>query len=308
MLAALRQRDFALLWLAGLVSLTGDRVLSIALPFFVYDQTGSALATGAMFAAQRLPPLLVSAVAGVLVDRLDRRRALVAADLLRGLLLLALLFVRSVDHLWIVYLVAFAESAVSQFAGPAKGALLPRLVPEGRLPAANALVAQAGALTTFVGPTLGGALMALLGLSSVVLVDVASYLGSALLISLISARVGVPATGEPKSAARRGPAAALTGVWRDWLAGLRLVRADRVVSSLFGLFGLILLAQGMLDVLWLAFVRDLLGGGPLVLGWLAAIAGGGILVGGFVVGRLGERVPPGRLIAASGVCLNRVVG
>lgn len=192
MLLALRQRDFALLWTAGLISLAGDKVLALALPFYVYAQTESALATATMFIAQALPPLLVSAVAGVVVDRTDRKRLLVLADVLRGAILFLLLAVRSVEYLWIAYLVAFLESAVSQFAGPAKSALVPRLVSDDNLVAANALNAQTKALTNLAAPALGGMLLGLFGLASVALVDSASYFVSAALIAQIKTVSSLP--------------------------------------------------------------------------------------------------------------------
>src|SRR4051794_33184445 len=95
MLVVVRQRNFALLLLAGLISSVGDLVLSIALPFYVYDLTHSALQTGAMFIASTLPGLLVGSVAGVFVDRWDRKRTMVTADLSRDVLMLLLLAVRS---------------------------------------------------------------------------------------------------------------------------------------------------------------------------------------------------------------------
>ena len=93
MLATLRHRDFALLWFAGLVSVAGDFALLIALPLHAYALTGSAVATGAVFAASLLPSILLGSVAGVFVDRWDRKRTMVAADLLRAALLLPLLAV-----------------------------------------------------------------------------------------------------------------------------------------------------------------------------------------------------------------------
>src|SRR3712207_7326554 len=102
MMALLRQRNYGLLWFAGATSLLGDYALMVALPFFIYDLTGSALATGGMFMAQTLPRILLGSVAGVFVDRWDRKKTLVIADLARGLLMLLLLLVRSVDLLWLV--------------------------------------------------------------------------------------------------------------------------------------------------------------------------------------------------------------
>ncbi|MEZ4618018.1 MAG: MFS transporter [Caldilineaceae bacterium] len=82
MFTLLRQRNFALLWWGGLVSLTGNRVLSIALPFYIYQQTGSTLATATMVLATSLPSMLFSSIAGVFVDRWERKRLMVVTNLL----------------------------------------------------------------------------------------------------------------------------------------------------------------------------------------------------------------------------------
>ncbi len=97
MLAILRQRNFALLWFGGLVSMVGDWVLITALPFYIYAQTGSTLAAGAILIASTVPSLLFSSISGVFVDRWDRRRIMIVANLARGGLMLLLLLVRSND-------------------------------------------------------------------------------------------------------------------------------------------------------------------------------------------------------------------
>ena len=217
MLVVVRQRNFALLLLAGLISSVGDLVLTIALPFYAYDLTHSALQTGAMFIASTLPSPLVGSVAGVFVDRWDRKRTMVAADLSRVVLMLLLLAVRSRDALWIVYLVAFLESCVSKFFVPAKSAFIPRLVPAERLTAANSLDSVSSSIVSLIAPSLGGALLVLLGLSGVVLVDSASFLLSGLLIALIVAHsTGArPLAGSAVASSVR----AWGVVWREWLDG-----------------------------------------------------------------------------------------
>ena len=135
----LRQRDFALLWSGGLISLAGDWVLFVGLPLYVYDRTGSTLATGAIFLARLLPQVLLGSVAGVFVDRWDRRRTLVAANLLLAVALVPLFVGAAADQFWLVYLAAMAAVALQQFVVPAEEALLPRLVAEDELVPANAL-------------------------------------------------------------------------------------------------------------------------------------------------------------------------
>ncbi len=95
MLATLRQRNFALLWTGGLISLLGDWTLMVGMPLFVYALTGSTVATGAMVIARLIPRVLLSSVAGVFVDRWDRKRTMVCTDLLLALCLLPLLAVHT---------------------------------------------------------------------------------------------------------------------------------------------------------------------------------------------------------------------
>jgi len=171
-LAVLRRRDFCLFWFGGVLSVIGDFFLFIALPFFVYERTGSVLATGAMFVAETLPRLLFGSVAGVFVDRWDRKRTMILADLSRALILLPLFAVAAGGPLWLVYAVAFSESTASQFFLPAKSALVPRLVPERDLTAANSLNSVGEDVPSLVGPLLGGALLGLIGLGGLIFLDI----------------------------------------------------------------------------------------------------------------------------------------
>src|SRR6185436_11360833 len=95
MLATLRQRNFGLLWTAGLISITGNWILSIGLPIYVYKLTQSTLATSVMFMAGMIPRLFLGSIAGVFVDRWDRQRTMVIANILLGLGLVPLLFIQS---------------------------------------------------------------------------------------------------------------------------------------------------------------------------------------------------------------------
>src|SRR5829696_10467430 len=106
MLSLLRRRDFALLWTGGLISVGGDRVLRAALPYFVYQPTGSTVATAGMIAAELAPSILLGSFAGVFVDRWDRRRLLVVANILQAAVVALLLLVDDGGRLWLVFAVA----------------------------------------------------------------------------------------------------------------------------------------------------------------------------------------------------------
>ncbi len=196
MLRTLRHRDFALLWTAGLVSIAGGFALVVALLLHAYALTGSAIAAGGVFAAGVLPRVLFGSVAGVFVDRWDRKRTMVAADLLSALALLPLLAVDSADRLWVLFLSQAATGTLVLFFGPAEAALLPKLVGEERLVEANALNALNNNLGRLVGPAIGGVLYAQVGLSGAVLADAATFLLSATLVALIRANGRPDRTGK----------------------------------------------------------------------------------------------------------------
>jgi predicted MFS family arabinose efflux permease len=106
MLSVLRQRSFAVLWVGGLVSIGGDWILYAALPFFVYERTGSTIATAGMIAAELGPGVIVGSIAGVYVDRLDRRNVLIAANLLQAVTVTALVLVGHGGRVWPDYFTA----------------------------------------------------------------------------------------------------------------------------------------------------------------------------------------------------------
>ncbi len=231
------------------------------------------------------------------MDRWDRRWTMIASDLLRAGVLLFLLLARSRDLVWIIYVVAFTEQLISLFFIPAKGAIIPNLVEEQHLMAANSLNSTSDAITRLVGPPLGGALLALLGLSSTVFIDSASYLVSALMILLIAMPARSLSAGEAAQKTKSGMLVTLAGVWREWLEGLRLVIQERILLTLFVAGAIIMLSQGIINVLIVVFVKAILHGDASTFGLLITFQGIGMLAGAVLVGQLGKRLKPAYLLA-----------
>jgi MFS family permease len=304
MLAILRQRNFALLWLGGLISFVGDWVLFIALPVYVYDLTGSALATGGMFIAQTAPRLLFGSIAGVFVDRWDRKRTMITANLLSATALLLLLPVQSVADLWLVYLAAFLQASITLFFQPAESALVPAMVGEEHLVHANALIALNWELTRLIAPPLGGLVMALLGLHAVIAIDSASFLLSAMLIALVA----VPAAERvrPKLEQDTHAVDAWRAVGRELIEGFRLVQRDHLVRALFIIIGVAMVAEGIINVLGFPWLKQVLHGDALTRGWMTSAQAIGGLIGGLLIGRVSRRVRPAYLIGLSGIVLGLV--
>lgn len=280
-----------------MLSVIGDFFLFIALPFFVYERTGSVLATGAMFAVETLPRLLFGSVAGVFVDRWDRKRTMVFADLSRAMVLLPLLVVATGGPLALVYAVAFAEASVSMFFLPAKSAAIPNLVAEQDLTAANSLNSIAEEVPTLVGPLLGGALLGVVGLSGLVLLDIATYLVSALLISRISAPTAPP-DDEPHVTPEVAVSAWASAL-KEWLGGLRLVGRERNVAVLFGIISVAHVGEGAVAVLLIIFFMDALGGGAQEFSYFVAAYGVGGILSGLLLGWSSRVIDETRLFSLS---------
>ena len=291
MLSLLRRRDFGLLWAGGLISIAGDWILFAALPYFVYEHTGSTMATAGMTIATLLPGVFLSSVGGAFADRADRKRLLVAGNLLQAGAVSLLLLVPDGGWLGLVYVAAAAESALASFTVPAESALLPTLVEESELVRANSLNALNNRIGRLAGLPLGGLLLGSLGLRGVVVADCATFVAAALLIAPIRA----PHPRHPETALEEA-AAASAAFWQHWLDGLRLVRRERAIALMFVVFGVMTFSGTMLDPPYPAWTRDVLHQGPQVFAALLTTSAATGIVGALLIGRAGGRLEPRTLM------------
>jgi predicted MFS family arabinose efflux permease len=279
----LRRRDFALLWTAGLVSVAGDWMLLAVLPYVVYDSTGSTVATAGMTVAELLPGILLGSVAGVWVDRWDLRRLLIVVNLAQAGVVSLLALTGQLGLLPVVYVVAVLQSALSAFGLPAETALLPALVPPEDLVPANALNALNNRIGRLAGLPVGAVVYAAADVGIVALVDAATFLGAAVLVSLLRQR--------PRHADGAEPAPSRS-VRREWLAGLAVVRREAGIAPLFVVFGLMTFGGTMLDPLNAPWVRDVLQAGAGTFALLTACHSVSGIAGSLLVGAVGHRGAP----------------
>ena len=307
MFAVLRQRNFACLWIGQIVSLTGDWVLFVALPFYIYLLTGSTFATGIMFIVSTIPRLFLGSVAGVFVDRWNRKYTMIITNLIQAGVLLSLLLVHTQQLIWIIYVFAFVDNAVSQFFIPAKTAIIPQLVGEQDLLAANSLNSTSEGLTRLVGPFLGGLLFGLFGLTSVVVIDTISFFFAAVMVALIVLPSRTVSAEQPESSRSAGAGDSLAKIGREWLAGLRLVKQERLVAAIFIVAAVAMVGEGLIEVVLTGYVKSVLHGDALVLGWLLSTQAIGGIVGSLLIVRLSKRVQPALLIPLSGLVVGVMI-
>lgn len=300
-----QHRDYRLVVTAGLVSLIGDWMLGIGLAYYVYVLTGSTMASAMVLLASFLPQVLLGSLAGVFVDRWDRKRTMVTSNLLLAAGLVPLLWVDSPDRVWIVYVVLAWEGVVELFFAPAEQAMVPRLVPADRLVTANALNGQNRDLSRLIGSALGGVVVATGGITALALVDAGTFLFSAALI----ARVRTPGTPEAP-AAMDDPAHALVGrlekIRREWIAGLQLSVSHRVLRVIL-LFALITsVGEGIMGTLFAPFVRDVLHGSGQQYGLIVSVQAIGGIVGGLAAASFGHRMSAVHLLGWGAVVFGAI--
>jgi MFS family permease len=278
LLTPLRDRDFRLLWSGMCISLLGDGAFLIALVWQVYALSDTATAMSIVGIAMTVPTIVFLLVGGVASDRFDRRRIMIAADLMRGgaVGLLAVLSLAGALELWhIVVLVVFYGSGAAFFA-PAFDAIVPELLPVERLAQANALdqVVRPIALR-LAGPALGGVVVGAFGPGTAFALDASTFLVSA--VALLAMR--------PRAAGCAPAAVSLSGDLRD---GWRFVRRRSWLWATFGSAAIAyLLFMGPVEVLLPLLVKHELHGTATELGLVFAAGGLGSVACAVALGRRG---------------------
>jgi MFS family permease len=259
-----RVPDFRLLFAATLASGLGTWIAVIALTIDVYDRTGSAKWVSALLIADFLPAVAIGLLFGPLVDRLSRRRLMVAADLARFGLFAALPFANGPGT--IVTLAAAAGFATGFFR-PASYAGLPNLVEPDDLPAANSLLRAGEYLSWTLGTALGGIIVAVSSPDVAYITNAVTFLLSALLIIRIASE-GLQA-GKAES----------RGHWRDVGDGFSLVLRSRVLLAVFCAWNLVMLANAGINVAEVVLAKVAFDSGDVGFGLLWAASGSGLLLG-----------------------------
>ncbi len=274
-LALLRgNRDFTRLYVAQLISFAGDWFATVALLGLVLEMTGSAVAASIVIVLQTAGLAFLSPLGGVLADRLDRRRLMVGADLVRIPIALMPLLARDPSTIWIALLGVFLLSAAGAGFEPASSAALPNLVDKDELSRANVLIGSAWGTMLAIGAALGGIVAATLGRDATFVINAISFGVSASLIIGIRRSFQQP-RGVGDSAPESANPLKAIGSALGYARGSRAIASFLLSKSTFGV--------GTGVVLMLAiFGRQLLPEGDLGIGVLYASRGLGALAGPFI--------------------------
>ncbi len=267
-------RTFLVIWLGQLSSMIGSGLIGFALAVWIFEQTGQAtpFALTALFSS--LPRILLSPVAGALTDRWNRRKIMLIADSLSGVITLvtAFLLFSGQMQVWMVYVISFTGAIFAAFQQPAYTASIVMLVPKDQLTRANSMVQMGQAIETILTPIMAGALFVTVGMIGIIIIDVVTYLFA--LITLILVHI-------PQPEKEIVPEGAKVSIFNDISFGWQYLQDRR------GLLGLLLYFAAVNFFLSLSGVMV----GPLVLSFSSAasmgaaqsVMGVGMLAGSLVM-------------------------
>ncbi len=293
--AVLRRRPFALMWIAQLVSTTGSALTSIAASILVYRLTDSALAVGLMLMVTAVPSLVVGLVAGVFVDRVDRRRILIASDLIRGVLVFLIPVLASSQIAWL-YVLVLASSAVSTFFDPAFESVLPDLAPDEELAAANALMSISGFGATAIGFAAAGFFASAVSVDLAFWIDAATFVFSASCVLIVR----LPAQPVPEAAT------SVESVVRNLGVGIRYVARTPILRSMLLVSVLVYLSFGLWNALLLPFALRALHATEFEYSLQEALTSIGFVVGSLLMANWADRLREGQWLSLSFLAMGAV--
>jgi MFS family permease len=298
-------RDFALLWLGGALSVLGDFIFEITLVVWIATELAAGqpwapLAVSGVLIASAIPVFLVGPLAGVFVDRWDPRNTVSRANGLSALLVLALLPATGFaplpflpgGHLPVpwrlgsIYVVVFLASACAQFFRPASSVLLRDIVPEGQLPRAASLSQASASAAMLIGPPLAPPLLIAFGPQWALLINACTFIAS--LLTVLAIRTPrVERAASPESASR---------FLGELAAGLRFFLGSRALRTVGISLTTLMLGAGALNTLEVFFITENLGAPVQYVGMVGAAQGAGMVIGAVLAGFLAHRVGLERML------------
>lgn len=266
----IQTRDFGLLWWGQVTSQIGEGLNKVALLWFVYELTGSAMMIATVGLLQTVPPLFFGPLIGVYLDRLRKKPVMIWIDLIRSILTLLIPALYGLGHLSLegLFVLIFLTSMVSTVFGPALVSAVPLLVRRNELVSANALIQGTNNIGSLLGPAVSGILIALIGAQHVLFVNAATFFISALCLIPIRSSEAIPERTQ----------AASGSLLNDLSVGFRFVFGSHsTVFLLVAISALFNLGASAFVFVLPVYATEALQVGPVQLGWLWSALGAGML-------------------------------
>lgn len=279
-----RNANYRRLWLAQVVSEAGDYFNNVAVFSLAMQTTGSGLVVSGIMLARAIPAVLTGPLAGVVLDRFDRRRIMIASDLVRSVVAFAFLACLYYRAAWLLYALSALLMAASPFFTSGRAALLPSITSGEELRTANSLTQTTQWATLTAGTMLGGLVTARMGYSWAFAINALSFLYSAAAVAWIRPR------GARTGAEESAPAPGTLQPWRDYKAGLDYMRSVPLVMGIGLLTVGWAMGGGAAQILFALFGEQVFQRGAEGIGTIWGFAGLGLLAGGALAHLAGGRL------------------
>jgi CRP-like cAMP-binding protein/MFS family permease len=282
-----RNRNFSLLWTGQLVSTMGSALTSLAASIYIYRLTGSALSVGLMLMATAAPSLVVGLFAGVFVDRYDRKKIMITADILRAGLILLIPILVPLNVSWL-YVMVMLTAAIGQFYDPAHESVLPEVASDEELAAANSMMAISSFGSTAIGFAAAGLIASAANINWAFYLDAVSFLFSAVCVFLIRIK---PIQAEEDTSVKL--------VVKNLRAGIHQLFRTPILKSLFLVQIIVLISFGLSNALLLPFAVKALNANEFQYGLQEGITSIGFVIGSLLMAKVFDRLQAGAWMAIS---------
>lgn len=280
-----KNKNFLLLWGGNVISSLGLQMYTIAIPLLIYEMSQSAIAMSAMRAVEFLPNIFIGMIAGVLVDRINRKKMMQCTSLIQFISIFAIIVLLLVNHLalWHLYIFGFILSSAGYTFGNANHSIIPQIVAKEQLTSANAKLSFVNTIIQTAGPGLAGALLALVSFTSTLSV----YLVCLLLLFFCVQNIQLPTVAKEKPKNK--------GFWQDMKEGIAALLQNKTLLTPTVTVLFVNLASSLIIGVLIFYVTDKLGATEMQIGLMFTISAVGGLLGASVVSQIRKRFGRGNI-------------
>ncbi|OPJ64564.1 MFS transporter [Clostridium oryzae] len=274
-------RSFMILMVANTISRFGDSIDAIAYSWMVYQLTGSKLLLGSIMAVNAIPNLIFSPISGVISDKFSKKKLILIGLIGRGIMvsITAVMLYLGILRPWHLFILTFINSTFETLTTPAMGSLVPLLVSEEYFLSANAYSKSVYSFAELLGSLAAGTIIALIGVYGTILIDGATFFAAAAIISftVVKGEVLTKNTGK------------IEEYFKDIKDGFNFVLKSDIIRIVVITFAIVNFCLSPINVLLPAYTKEILRSGAQILSLMSVAASAGVIVGGMVLGRAGNR-------------------
>lgn len=289
----LQNKNFVKLWIAQAISIFGDQIHFIALMVLIQNFFGDILVTGTVMLVAALPKVIFGPFVGVLIDRWSLKKTMVISDILRAILVLSipfLFYVLETTSMTVILIITFLISTISVFFYPAKSASIPTLVAKDKLLTANSISATTQTSISLLGLLGAAVLVAVIGTTWAFIIDTASFIASALAVSLIK---------YPKKETKTKEKLDAKLYMSELKIGLKYIINDKVLRFMLSFFISLMLIGGAINISYFAYIDQVLKEDASIIGYIYGANMIGMLIGVTLIPKIVKKYPKEKLLVWS---------